>query len=508
MSRHLLSVLLFAATVAAEEAASAPKAAAQVPAKPVAAPALPKVRKIGNVVVSGSIRTREEAWGWFTPDSGDPSYLYSGNIFRLSLSQAKENWAWQTEFAVPFMLGLPNNATGPGAQGALGLGSNYFGANDRQRNVIGLFPKQAFITYKHKTDTLKMGRFEFNDGSETAPKNGTLAAIKMTRINMRLLGHFAWTHVGRSFDGLHYSHGFTDGKKNPTANLTLVGGVPTRGVFQTDGWGWNEAAFGYGAYTKMWGKGTHAADTRVLGMYYTDWRDVLKTDARSLALRRGDLANPVRIGTFGGHSVHAFDTKAATYDLLFWGVGQTGKWGNLDHRAYSVDIEGGFQPKAKALLKLKPWLRGGYSVSSGDDNPADGKHGTFFQVMPTPRPFARFPFFNMMNNNDLYTGLTLRPSPKVSISTEFHSLALNNRNDLWYAGGGAFQPWSFGYLGRNTSGAKSLANLYDASVDLKFNAYLSMNLYFGHAQGLSAIRTIYPKGQNGNFGFVELLYKF
>ena len=128
--------------------------------------------------------------------------------------------------------------------------------------------------------------------------------------------------------------------------------------------------------------------------------------------------------------------------------------------------------------------------------------------MPTPRPFARFPFFNMMNNNDLYTGLTLRPSPKVSISTEFHSLALNSRNDLWYAGGGAFQPWSFGYLGRNTSGAKSLANLYDVSVDLKLNAYLSMNLYYGRAQGLSAIRTIYPKGQNGNFGFLELMYKF
>ena len=67
--------------------------------------------------------------------------------------------------------------------------------------------------------------------------------------------------------------------------------------------------------------------------------------------------------------------------------------------------------------------------------------------------------------------------------SEYHGLSLTQRNDLWYLGGGVFQPWSFGYIGRATGGAKSLANLYDASVDVKLNSAVSLNLYYGRAQG-------------------------
>ena len=35
-----------------------------------------------------------------------------------------------------------------------------------------------------------------------------------------------------------------------------------------------------------------------------------------------------------------------------------------------------------------------------------------------------------------------------------------------------------------------MANLYDASVDLKLHTDLSMNFYFGHVQGHSAIKTM------------------
>ena len=318
---------------------------------------------------------------------------------------------------------------------------------------------------------------------------------------MRLLGNFGFSHVGRSFDGAHYQY------IQPGGNFTFVGGVPTRGVFQTDGWGWNQTAFGYAAYTKAWGKGAHSAETRFLALYYDDWRNgVLKTDDRAAAVRRGDLTADIRILSFGGHSIHAYETKLATWDLMLWGIGQTGKWGLQDHRAHAISVEGGFQPKA--LPKLKPWLRAGFFDGSGDGNASDGTHGTFFQVMPTPRPFARFPFFNLMNNRDIMGSLVLRPHKKVTVSSEFHSLALSNQNDLWYQGGGVFQPWTFGYSGRATSGAKSLANLYDTSVDYRFRPNITLTAYLGHAQGLAAIRTIYPNGTSGNFGFLELSYRF
>ncbi len=495
-----MSLRLLAATMSAFALLAQDKPAVAKPALP---PPGPKPRKIGPVTVQGSIRSRTEVWDWFQPNSGDPGYSYSGNIARLSFTQSLEHVDWQAEIAVPMLFGLPRTAVGPGAQGQLGIGAAYFAANDGNRNSVGIFPKQAFLRFKNlggnAANSVRVGRFEFMDGSEIVPKNATLMALKRDRINMRLLGHFGWAHVGRSFDGAHYAYA------KPTTNFTLLAATPARGVFQTDGAGWNKAAFGYTSFTKDWGSKSHAADTRVFFLQYRDWRGVLKTDSRAVAARRAD-ASDIDISTFGGHTVHAFDTARAVIDLLFWGAAQTGSWGAQTHRAHAFAVEAGIQPKvAKAL---KPWFRGGFYDGSGDGNAADGKHGTFFQVLPTPRPFARFPFFNMMNNRDIMGAMILRPHAKVTISNEFHSLGLSNRNDLWYSGGGVFQPWTFGYAGRAANGAKSLANLYDMSVEYRMSPLVTLTGYFGHAQGLAAARSIYPRGKNGNFGYMEVNYKF
>jgi hypothetical protein len=76
--------------------------------------------------------------------------------------------------------------------------------------------------------------------------------------------------------------------------------------------------------------------------------------------------------------------------------------------------------------------------------------------------------------------------------------------------GGAFQPWSFGFQGRVTGGARGLANLYDVSGDVTVNAHLAVTLYWGYAQGKSVIQTIYPRGKDGHLGlgYVEATYKF
>ncbi len=457
---------------------------------------------VGSVVVQGSLRTRLEAWDWFQGEANN-SYAFSGNILRVSLSQSKKAFDWQVELAAPILLGLPNDAIAPGPQGQLGLGANYFAANGSSRNSAMMFPKQAFVRFKNlggsEAHSIRLGRFEFMDGSEVTPKNASLAAIKRDRINQRLLGHFGWAHVGRSFDGFHYVF------NKPSGNFTLIGAVPTRGVFQTDGWGWTNTAFGYAAYTKPWGKGKHAAETRALALYYEDWRSVVKTDSRPLAVRRGDLAN-LRIGSFGGHHLSALTTKAGTLDFMLWGVGQTGKWGRLDHRAHAIAVEGGIQPKVGG--RLKPWLRAGFFEGSGDANPDDRTHNTFFQVLPTPRPFARFPFFDLVNNRDYLAILILRPHKDITLSSEFHALRLSSARDLWYVGGGAFQPWTFGYVGRATGGARSLANLYDTSVEYRARLSLTITGYFGYAQGLAVPAAIYPKGKDGKFGYLELLYRF
>ena len=98
---------------------------------------------------------------------------------------------------------------------------------------------------------------------------------------------------------------------------------------------------------------------------------------------------------------------------------------------------------------LNPWFRAGYSFGSGDSNSTDGTQGTFFQLLPTPRPYARFPFYNMMNNEDFYETSMFRLPRSLVMRSELHVLRLASAQALWYGGGGAFHPKT--YSGRSSA---------------------------------------------------------
>jgi hypothetical protein len=84
-----------------------------------------------------------------------------------------------------------------------------------------------------------------------------------------------FTDVMRSFDGFHFVH------NKPKINYTLVGAFPTRGVFQVDGWGWMKTGFAYVSVTGQVQAGKkNTGEWRLFGIYYHDWRQVLKQDNR------------------------------------------------------------------------------------------------------------------------------------------------------------------------------------------------------------------------------------
>jgi hypothetical protein len=466
------------------------------------APATPEKPK-PLLTVTGTLRTRVEGWEWFEGEA-DNTYAFSGSLLRLAIGQQKKHVDWQVEFAAPILLGLPNQSVAAGAQGQMGLGAGYFIANDASRNAAMAFVKQGYVRFKNlggnSGQSLRLGRMEFIDATEVTPKNTTLAALKRDRLAHRLIGNFGWSHVGRSLDGLQY--GYNSGKNS----LVLLGARPTRGVFQVDGWGELNIAVGYGAYTRQLGTPKSVGELRLLGAYYDDWRpNVVKTDNRPLTLRRAD-ANQIRIATLGGHYIHALESQSGIFDVVLWGVFQAGQWGIQDHRAGAVVAEAGFQPKI--WKQAKPWIRGGYQYASGDGNPNDGSHHTFFQMLPTPRIYARFPFYNMMNSEDAFGELILRPHSRMTVRADVHSLRLANANDLWYQGGGAYQPWTFGFAGRPSGGNRGLATLADVSADYQINAKITISGYLGNAWGRGVVESIYPKGQNALLGYVELGYKF
>ena len=228
-------------------------------------------------------------------------------------------------------------------------------------------------------------------------------------------------------------------------------------------------------------------------------------DKRPQAARAADRGT-INLATVGGHYIEALESKAGVVDLLMWGVWQGGSWGSLRQKAYAYAGEAGWQPPR--FKRVKPWLRGGFNYASGDGNPSDGTHGTFFQMLPTARQYARFPFFNLMNSRDVFGELILRPAKSVTIRTDIHSIALANKHDLWYLGGGIFQPWTFGFQGRPSNGQTGLGTLYDASLDYTVDRHFAFAFYYGRVQGKLVASDVYPGGSNANFGYIEANYRF
>jgi hypothetical protein len=479
-------------------AANSPTAEAAKP-KPAPVPAGP--HKLGPFNVTVNWRFRTEAWDWFQPPAGQNAYAFEHSLLKIGIGQKSEAFEWLLEGAADAIVDLPPGAVQPGRLGQLGLGGTYFVANGNARNNVNGFVKQAYVGFKLPAKgRLKLGRFTFLDGAEVQPKDKTLATLVNARVAQRLIGDFGFSAVQRSFDGAQL--GFNAGNNN----ITLFGARPTRGVYQNDGMGELSVDVFYGAFTHSINSKKNAGSLRVFAVGYVDERGtVLKTDNRTVAARTADNFN-IRIGTYGADYAHVIHTDhAGQFNFLLWGALQSGGWGVLTQRAGAFVGEAGWQPKVRVI---NPWFSAGYSFGSGDSNPNDNTHNSFFQLLPTPRGYDRFPFYNMMNNEDYYGSAMFRLPRSFAIRSELHALCLANANDLWYGGGGAFQPKTFGYTGRASGGARSLANVWDVSLDVPLRYGFSITTYYAHAWGKSVIASIYPAGTNAQFGYVETNFRF
>jgi Alginate export len=456
----------------------------------------------GNLPVSVFVynRTRVDTWQWFAAPPASETYPYVESLVRLGVAQRIHQWDWQLEVAQPAMLHLPNDAIAPvTAQGQLGLGGTYFASNSNNTYPAAAFLKQGYLRYHFEgTDkNLRLGRYEFIEGQETQPENTTISWLQTNRIANRLVGNFAFSNAQRSFDGLdgHYGAGSWD--------LTAMAGRSDQGVYNMNGNPELNVDLQYLAFTKselsqhiLW---------RAFAIGYHDGRTgVTKTDNRASAVRAADHNN-ICVGTYGGDMLATVPAGPGQFDFLFWGALQNGSWGALNHSANAVALEGGYQLKNGAAY---PWLRGGWFRSSGDNNPTDNKHSTFFQILPTPRVYARFPFYNLMNSTDEFVQIVEKPVSKLALRGDLHWLQLTSGKDLWYLGGGAYDNKVFGFTGRPGNGYSSFASLGDISADWQATKTVAVNFYYAHAWGKSVIGKIYPEDRNAQYGYVELVYRW
>ncbi|HEV2523236.1 MAG TPA: alginate export family protein [Candidatus Acidoferrales bacterium] len=470
-------------------------------AGPKPAPATDGPHKIGPLDVTVNWRFRTEAWDFFQPPTGQPAYAFEHSLLKIGIGQKSEAFEWLIEGAAVGIINLPPSAVQPGRQGQLGLGGTYYAANGNVRDASSGFLKQAYVGFKLPAKgKARLGRFTFLDGVEAHTKDKTLATLINTRIAQRLIGDFSFSAVQRSFDGLQL--GFDAGN----SSFTFFGARPTEGVYQVQGIDELDINLFYGSFNVPITTKNNTGELRVFAIGYMDDRaGVLKTDNRPVAVRTADT-NQIRIGTYGADYVHVLHTDhQGQFDFLAWGAFQNGGWGVQTQRAVAFVGELGWQPP---IHGISPWFSAGYSYGSGDSNPGGTVHGTFFQILPTPRPYDRFPFYNMMNNEDFYGSAVFRLPRSFAIRSELHALRLANAQDLWYSGGGAFQSNTFGYTGRASSGARSLANVWDVSLDVPLRYGFSITTYYAHAWGKSVIAKIFATGTNAQFGYVETNFRF
>ena len=456
---------------------------------------------LGKLSAEGEVALRYENWNWFEPLGGtaDNRYDYFFSRSRLGLEFENPSFRAYIQVQDAHMFGLPENAIAPAPQGPLGIGAIYY-LHNRNNNPHSLIVRQAYVDLPglfSDSVSARLGRFDYVDGTEVMYDNPKVNQIKKIRIAERLIGPFGWSSFGRSFDGLQFT--YDDDRMNLHSTMTH----PTQGGFENNA---HVTISDIDLFTLTgtikFNKVIPDTEMRFFYYYYGDDRNISSTPGQS-GLDEGKL----KINTYGTHLLKLWKTSSGMIDTLFWGVYQDGDWGAIDHEAWAFDFEAGYQ---FMNLPWKPWIRAGYYISSGDSNSSDSKHETFYQLLPTARKYALYPFYNLMNNRDFFFQGIVKPVKDLTIRADLHFLSLTERNDLWYMGAGPTveEGSIFGYIGRPSGGVDNLATVVDLMATYTVTKNISGTMYWGHAFGGDVIENIYQGDEDGDFFYVEMKVSF
>lgn len=461
-----------------------------------------------NLRITGELRGRYEAWNYFAPDAAS---VNDNNDYGFFAIRARLGALFTSSFLDAYAQGeytglfdLPDNAVAkPG--GALGTGATYFSEN-RDTTPQDVHVKQAYVNFKGAPWGLagwflKAGRFEILDGLEYKSGDAKFDGLKASRVSQRLIGPFDFTHATRNFDGFSLAY------DQSAVNLTVDATHPTQGGFNIHAQEEiSHIDLFYAAITgkkDAWLPGT---EERLFYLYYGDDRDVQVLDNRPATQRTSLSRQDLKLHTVGTHWLTVQPVGSGSADGLLWAAYQFGRWADLDQRAWAVDAEAGYQWTG---LPLKPWLRAVYYRGSGDSDARDGEHGTFFQVLPTARPWAKTPFYNLMNLQDVFVQFIVAPTANTKVSVDAHHLSLDSSNDLFYAGGGASsRSGGFGYAGRASGGRSTVGQLVDIGFSHQLSPQLSWSLYYGHAFGGPATGNVYRGKNDADFAYAEFSVVF
>jgi Alginate export len=445
--------------------------------------------QVAEPKVTGTVSnvTRVESWSYFQPATdplaltdapiGDPDYTFIGDRAEVSVRVGGRRVDLSGAFNYVRLENLPTKAIGPGG---FGSGAFYFAATGvRYSYQLYLGELTARFKSADQQTSLTIGRMPFSSGGEVSTGSFSLQQLRAERLHSRLIGNFEWSYYQRRFDGARFDI------DRPRWHFNLSAFVPTQGGFEE-------------STNLSMPKVQVAATSLALKSSNVDWQGFayLYRDRRGQAAvvdNTLSIDRPVDItvATVGGSYIRILPRSSGEYDLVGWVAAQTGDWYGSAHRAGSVALEAGHRWRH---ARLAPWLRAGYLWASGDRNPDDGRHGTFFQMLPSSRKYALSSVYAQMNLRDAFLQLRIEPR-RFRARIEVHALHLASGADLWYQGSGATASSGryFGFSGRAVSAGRpaGLGSLLEGTLDVPIRKYWSINGYAGVMSPGDAVQSMF-----------------
>ena len=443
--------------------------------------------------------TRAELWHFFEPPAGggNNEYVYAANRLQLGVRRSAPRFDLTAALQYVQFGGLPSDAVGPGP---LGLGAVYF-AHANRSDSHQVYLRYLNIRLKDLLPgmSVQAGRMAYSSGGESASGDPKIEAVKRQRVDARLVGEFEWSIYQRAYDGIRVD------LTRPGWSSTFLGFRPTQGGFE------DAAGASMSDVTVLGGNATikpralrRGVEWQAFGFRYLDDRHVAaRPDNSGRPAERIDVA----VNTFGTTLVAASEPRnGRQWDALLWIVGQTGSWFGQTHRASSVAAELGHQ---WTMAGWRPWLRAGILRASGDDDPTDDRHGTFFQMLPTVRRYSQTAAHSQMNSTDVFVHALLRPTDPLTIRVDVHRVGLASSRDQWYFGSGATQSRGtlFGFSTRPSNGSTHLGTIVEGSADYVVSPHWTIGVYTGVIHGGDVVRRSFD-GRTMAFGFLESTVQF
>lgn len=426
-----------------------------------------------------NVRERVEGWSAYTDDTT----WYSGTRSRVSLKYSYADlFALYGQFQDVRLNGL--EPTGGGAEAV------YFNNSGQTSDASDDSIRQLYFQITPVAGSvLRAGRQDIKLGQEVLYSEPNWRYLKSQRLGERLIGTVGWSQAERSNDGATASIDFGEAGGY---NVYGFAARPTTGVFDIPGayHRQKDVAYGGGAFNVKRGTWLENTELGLFGIVYNDARPTSK----------GGLPDSVMVYTVGGQALGVYPLGPGQVDALLWGAGQVGHYNGMSQRAGAFLVEGGYQ---LAEVIAKPWLRLGVNAATGDSNPTDSTHHTFFNLLPTNHLYYGFADqIALQNIVDWFVQLRLAPHPMFQLNAFIHRFNLWDGADARYSGTGAFSRSNFGFTASPSRGYRAVGTEYDVVGTFPIHRSVTLETGYSRLQGSTML--------NGNLDFayfsLELSY--